>query len=313
MLATPLAKPRFTVLAIGYACYDLTFGVEHHLGPDEKANAGYFTSCGGGLAANAAAAAGALGYNSVLAAYVGHDIFGDAHVQELVELGVNVDNLLRSHEPTGVSGIFVKPDGCRTLAAFRGIQPQYDENALDLAVLQPKAVLVDGHQQRVSARVLKQAKAMGIPTVLDADADSERSRSLATGVDHVVAAERFAFGYTGAKSPGDALNGISHLAGTVVVTLGERGLIWAKNGQTGCMSAYDVDVRDTNGAGDAFHGAYVGALAEGMDWQDLLRFSSATAALCCRTVGSRNGLPSRGQVLELMYAQDIPIHNGIKD
>ncbi len=304
-LPSRLPNPRPKVLAIGYACYDLTFAVEQHLGPDEKSNASNFTSCGGGLAANAAAAAGALGYHSILASYLGLDIFGEAHVRELVDLGVSVELLLRSEEPTGISGILVKPDGRRTLAAYRGVQPQYPQDSLDLDKIQPDAILVDGHQQAVSKDVIRQAKKRKVPTVLDADSDSAHSRALATEVDHLVAAERFAYGYTGATSLPEALVGVSHLAGTVVVTLGERGLVWAKNGQTGSLSAYDVEVRDTNGAGDAFHGAYIGALAEGMDWQDLLRFASATGALCCQTVGSRNGLPSREDVLSLMTAQEI--------
>lgn len=307
-LSKHLPELRPKILAIGYACYDLTFAVERHLGPDEKANAKNFTGCGGGLAANAAAAAGALGYDTVLASYLGHDIFGDAHVQELENLGVKVDRLLRSDEPTGVSGIIVKPDGTRTLAAYRGTQPQYPVGALDLAEIQPQAILVDGHQQEIALNVLEQARDRSIPTVLDADADSERSRNLAAEVDHIVAAERFAYGYTSASTLQDALEGVAELAKTVVVTLGERGLAWARGGRTGFLTAYDVEVRDTNGAGDAFHGAYVGALAEGMDWQDLLRFASATAALCCQTVGSRNGLPSRSQVLSLMSAQNIDWH-----
>ncbi len=304
-LSNELPEPRPRVLAIGYACYDLTFAVARHLGPDEKANAENFAGCGGGLAANAAATAGALGYDTVLAAYLGHDLFGDAHVGELRALDVRVDHLLRSDAPTGVSGVMVKPNGNRTLAAYRGKQPQYPADALDLEVIQPQAVLVDGHQPDVSVSVIQQARARGVPTVLDADADSPRSRALAPIVDHVVAAERFAFDYTGAATLQDALQGMARLAETVVVTLGERGLVWSRHGQTGSLSAYDIEVRDTNGAGDAFHGAYIGALAEGMAWPRLLRFASATGALCCQTVGSRNGLPCRSEVLSLMSAQSI--------
>ena len=142
-LPSRLPNPRPKVLSIGYACYDLTFAVEQHLGPDEKSNASNFTSCGGGLAANAAAAAGALGYHSILASYLGLDIFGEAHVRELVDLGVSVELLLRSEEPTGISGILVKPDGRRTLAAYRGVQPQYPQDSLDLDKIQPDAILVE--------------------------------------------------------------------------------------------------------------------------------------------------------------------------
>lgn len=303
-LQIPVPRPR--VLAIGYACFDLALSVPYHPGPDEKVGATAFASCGGGLSANAAAAAGALGYDTTLAAYLGRDPFGDAHVRELEDLGVRTDLLLRGESPTPVSGIMVKPDGRRALAAFRGDRPQYAENALNLAALETQAVQVDGHQLALSTQVLRQARGLGIPSLMDADSDSDRSRALAREVDHLVAAERFAYSYADTRDPDAALRGIAHLAPTVVVTLGEKGLIWAKEGAFGALPAYKVEAVDTNGAGDAFHGAYLGGLAEAMAWPDLLRFASATAGLCCQTAGGRNGLPTRGEVIQLMSSQPLP-------
>lgn len=297
--------PLPRILAIGYACYDLTFSIAHHMGADEKGNALDFASCGGGLAANAAAAAGRLGYDVILATFLGHDAFGDAHVAELQDHGVNTDYLLRTPAPTGVSSILVKPDGKRTLVAYRGQQPQYPADALDLTVLQPDVVLVDGHQSALAHAVLAEARARGTPSVMDADAASERTRRMAPRVDHLVASERFAYGYTGLAFMPDILAALAELAPNVVVTRGEKGLVWMRQGERGALPAYKVPARDTNGAGDAFHGAYAGGVAEGMEWEQLLRFASATAALCCCTVGSRNGLPHRHEVDQLMQHQSL--------
>lgn len=68
---------------------------------------------------------------------------------------------------------------------------------------------------------------------------------------------------------------------SVVITLGEHGLIWAHDGQSGSLSAFAADAIDFTGAGDAFHGAFALGLARGMVWHDLLRFASATGALAC--------------------------------
>ncbi len=298
-----MPSPR--ILAIGYACYDLTFAVEHHMGADEKGNALDFTGCGGGLAANAAAAAGRLGYDVILASFLGQDAFGDAHAAELQAHGVNTDYLLRTEAPTGVSTILVKPDGRRTLVAYRGQQPQYPADALNLATLQPHVILVDGHQTQLAHAVLAEARHRHIPTVLDADGVSVRTNNMAACVDHLVASERFAYGYTGRKTIPEVLAALSRLAPNVVVTRGDKGLVWMKQEKQGALPAYQVPARDTNGAGDAFHGAYAGGVAEGMDWNRLLRFASATAALCCCTVGSRNGLPRRSEVEHLMQNQAL--------
>lgn len=304
----PRHRPH--ILAIGYACYDLTFSVACHPGADEKTTAQEFAGCGGGLAANAAAAAGCLGYDVILAAYLGHDVFGNAHVSELEALGVNTRYLLRAEAPTGVSGILVKPDGQRTLAAFRGSQPQYGSQDITLATIRPRAVLVDGFQMELAQAVLAQARAQGIPTVLDADSASPDTLRLARNVDHLVGSERFAHDASGRGTIAEALAFLAAWAPAVVITRGARGLVWARQGEMGTLSAYNVPVQDTNGAGDAFHGAYAGGLAENMDWAHLLRYASATAALCCMTMGSRNGLPRRADVESLMARQSLSTDTG---
>jgi sulfofructose kinase len=53
---------------------------------------------------------------------------------------------------------------------------------------------------------------------------------------------------------------------------------------------------DTLGAGDAFHGAFALALAEGRDLPAALRFAGATAALKCMRFGGGASAPTRQEV-----------------
>lgn len=57
---------------------------------------------------------------------------------------------------------------------------------------------------------------------------------------------------------------------------------------------------DTTGAGDVFHGGLLFALLRGRPLRQALRFASATAALKCRELGGRAGIPSLGEVEALM-------------
>ncbi len=59
------------------------------------------------------------------------------------------------------------------------------------------------------------------------------------------------------------------------------------------MPAFKVKVIDSLGAGDAFHGAFTLALAEGRALPDVLRFASATAALKCTHFGGGSGRAQR--------------------
>jgi len=89
-----------------------------------------------------------------------------------------------------------------------------------------------------------------------------------------------------------ALDELSATSDIVVITLGERGLIWSRHGERGAMPAFDVEAIDTTGAGDAFHGAFGLGLARGMPWQDLLRFASAVGSLACSRLGARVAMPT---------------------
>jgi sulfofructose kinase len=54
-----------------------------------------------------------------------------------------------------------------------------------------------------------------------------------------------------------------------------------------------VDVVDTNGCGDVFHGVYAAGLAEGMKAAQRIRFAAGVAALKATRAGGQAGIPSR--------------------
>jgi len=88
-----------------------------------------------------------------------------------------------------------------------------------------------------------------------------------------------------------------------VVTLGERGAVGG-DAQTEVTSpAFSVEVRDTTGAGDVFHGAFVWALLDGLDAESSLRAANAAAAMNCRAFGAQGGLATRETLQAFMEEQ----------
>lgn len=77
-----------------------------------------------------------------------------------------------------------------------------------------------------------------------------------------------------------------------VVTLGDQGCVARWNQSTSAFSAFPVDVVDTTGAGDAFHGGFIYGLLQ--DWipERTIQFASAVAAINCCSLGGRSGLPT---------------------
>jgi sulfofructose kinase len=288
------------VLCVGHACYDLVFSVDSHPGPDEKARATAFLSCGGGTAANAAMTAAKLGARTAFAGYLGSDIYGEQHLAELHATGVATSLVVRGPDATPISAIFVKPDGTRSIVNYKGDTNRLTGADVAFERLWPRVVLLDGHQPALALAIAEWAAAQGIATVLDADTVNEGNVELVRRCSLVAASERFAHDFLSAATPEAGLAALAQFAPAVVVTLGERGLIWQRGAETGSLPAFHVEVVDTTGAGDAFHGALAAGLATGMEWVALLRYASAAGALCCTKYGARVGIPSAVEVEALV-------------
>lgn len=298
-------KPQdsFDVLCVGHASYDLVFSVAHHPGADEKIFATGFLGCGGGPAANAAVTVARLGFKAAFAGYLGNDLYGNMHAKELTSAGVDTRSVARGQSPTPLSVILVKPDGCRSLVNYKGDTQPTPTGSVDVSAGVPKVMLFDGHEPFLSQAYATRARAEGIITVLDAGSLHEGTQTLMGQVDYLVCSEKFARQFLGRQDEDQALSRLTEYAPAVVITLGERGLIWARGTERGSLPAFRVLPVDTTGAGDAFHGAFAAAVAADLRWPHVLRYSSAAGAICCTKLGARPSLPSHDQLRTLLETQ----------
>lgn len=288
------------VLCVGHAAYDITMAVPRHAGADEKIQAGAMQLAGGGPAANAAVAVARLGGSSAFCGYLGHDVFGDAHMAEFEAEGVDTRLVVRGAPPSPVSAILAKPDGTRAVVNYKGDTPWLEPTVVDPSRVRPKAILLDGHEPLLSAPLVERARTGGIPTVLDAGSVHRGTKELAPQVDYLVASSRFARDWCGSDDMNTSLRQLSKQATHVVITLGADGLLWAGDGKAGDLPAFDVTVVDSTGAGDAFHGAFAFGVARKMAWDELLRFASAAGAIACTRLGARAGMPGAAEVAALL-------------
>lgn len=281
------------VLCVGHASYDLVFSIPQHPGPDEKTVADGLLGCGGGPAANAAVTVAKLGFRAGFCGYLGNDVYGDCHLGELLAHGVDTRLVARGDTPTPLSAVLVKPDGKRALINYKGKTRAQPASGVDFSLVNPKTILFDGHEPELSLALLEKYGDNHVPTVLDAGSLHEGTLALMDKVDYLVCSEKFAQQYAGDEKT--ALSRLAKLAPAVVITLGERGLIWCRGLECGKLSAPPIQAIDTTGAGDAFHGAFAAAVSAEMEWPEVLRYASAAGAYCCTQLGARPGLPSREQ------------------
>ena len=287
------------LLCVGHASYDITMSSATHPGADEKIFADAMQLAGGGPAANAAVCAARLGAASGFCGYLGNDLFGDIHLGELESEGVDTSLIQRGSYPSPVSQILAKADGRRSLVNYKGDTSWLAADAVSIEN-RPKVMLFDGHEPLLSVALCSWAKANDIITVIDAGSLHQGTQELAGRVDYLVASEKFARQWCETDDMQLALDELAAVSDNVVITLGEKGLIWSKGGEKGAMPAFKVNAIDSTGAGDAFHGAFALGLARGMPWPDLLRFASAVGALTCTKLGARPALPNSGEVRRLL-------------
>ncbi|MDQ6992171.1 MAG: PfkB family carbohydrate kinase [Mariprofundus sp.] len=291
------------LLAIGHASWDITMAVSHHPTADEKMVAESLQLSGGGPAANAAVTVTRLGGSAAFCGYLGDDLFGEAHRQELLAEGVNLTALVQGAYPTPLSQILATPDGLRSLVNYKGNRGYLAANAV--AHLPPaKVILFDGHEPALSLSSLSWAKQNGRKTVLDAGSLHRGTALLAGKVDYLLASSRFASQQCETDDMQLALQQLAKISPHVVITLGAEGLIWSSANQQGEMAALTIQAVDSTGAGDAFHGAFALGLARDMEWFHLLSYASAAAALTCTRLGARPALPDAEAVQELLKESD---------
>jgi sulfofructose kinase len=84
----------------------------------------------------------------------------------------------------------------------------------------------------------------------------------------------------------------------VAVTCGEDGVWYRARGdeRVHLLPAFRVDVVDSTGCGDVFHGAYALGLARAMDVQARMRFAAAAAAIKATKPGGQAGIPDSATV-----------------
>jgi len=82
----------------------------------------------------------------------------------------------------------------------------------------------------------------------------------------------------------------------VLITMGSRGVYVNTGDKKELIPAYRVEAVDTTGAGDAFNGGLLAALAEGKNLWQAARFANGLAALSVQKIGTTPSMPTRAEI-----------------
>jgi len=316
---------RPTLLCVGLTVADLVADLPGPLEPGMKQFVPSLRTAFGGPATTAAAAAARLGAEVRLVAPVGDDARAEELRAALAAAGVATDGLVtRTGVATATSLVLVTPDGERTIVnatpdALRGPLGPDAAATLRAAAASSDAVLADVRWPAAAALALSAARTAGRPAVLDLDRAPAGELGLVSGLvraaSHVAASRDGLDDLLAAHAPGvrvgadpaAALSALRSLTegATVAVTLGRDGAAWLdEDGVVRRAAAPEVDVVETLGAGDVWHGAFAAAVAAGRPVPDAVGDANAAAALRCTRRGGWATLPDAAEVAALRSATD---------
>lgn len=298
------------VICVGHAALDYVYRIEAFPPEPTKVRSLEHLESGGGMAANAAATIARLGGKVELWSRTGGDSAGERIHKFLRADGVDIEFVRTfEHARSSTSAVIVDKAGERLIIGERDHAMPLDSNWLPLdRIAEAAAVLSDLRWLEGTRDAFIEARARGVPTLLDADLGGGVGAMLAEFLaltDYAIfsgpALDMFAPDMDERAQLEKVLAlGVRHAG----VTRGANGYSWlAQSGAGGHQAAFAAEIVDTTGAGDAFHGAFAWALADGRSAQECARIAAAAAALKCRRLGARAGLPTRAELEEFLAAR----------
>jgi len=272
-----------------------------------------FYEGGGGKGSNQAICAARLGGEVHFICRIGCDKYGvdalNMYRREKIDTKyILIDN--STH--TGISFILIDENGENAISVAPGanynLSPRDIENFRD--VISNSGILATQMENRLETVIysLKLGKELGVTTLLDPAPAQILPDDIYPIIDIIKPNEREAEILTGlsVKSIQDAKSAVAFFldrgVGNVVLTLGKKGLVYGTTGVCTHFSAPKVEVVDTTGAGDAFGGGLIAALARGEKMREAIRFASWVAALSIKRLGVVNAFPTREEVNANLYS-----------
>ena len=267
---------------------------------------------GGGNVCTALAAASSLGAKCAIMGVIGDDLFARANRRDFEYHGIDMSHLRT--EPGRRSNFSIciserEVDGKEFIiypSRYEEIRPE----ELDVSFLSAAKMLhVGGFVTPAMAEAADIVHAAGGKVSVDAAYYRPDIYENFHRLDIVIASETYWRAMCAATGEMTVEEAVRYIASkgpeTAVITLGEKGCQGVCRGKVFSLPAFRVDVVDSTGAGDVFHGAYDWAYLQGWDAETCARFSSAVSAIKCTRMGGRAGIPDRATVERFQETGEI--------
>ena len=296
----------FDVIGLGYATFDFLGIVSEMPKFDDEIKMSETSQQGGGEVATALVALAKLGSSVGFIGKVGDDLIGEYIQQDFNNYEIDISNLVVQNSASSpVSMVLISQlTGERAILGCQHSVSDLLPSDIDTDLIERSRYLhLDGYWRQSAIAAARLARDSGVKVVLDADvlAYDSQVNKLIELTDIVIASKNFSRLFSNTDDVQKSLEVISSFGPSVVgITLGSEGSFFYNGDETFYTPAFQVEVVDTTGAGDVFHGAFIRGLLEGWGLAKASEFASAVAAIKCTKLGGREGIPDFDQTLEFL-------------
>ncbi|MHC5123220.1 MAG: ribokinase [Planctomycetota bacterium] len=263
----------------------------------------------GGKGANQAVAAAKLGAEVVFITKLGKDVFASELLENFKSVNINTQHIEQLNGvPSGIAVIAIDDKGQNMIIVVPGANGKLAPVDVDKAQSDIANAAVVVAQLEVPIETVEQAAKIAnqnnIPFILDPAPAKPLSDELLSRVDILTPNETEAEALTGIKvtdeksadMAADAL--LAKGVKTVIVTLGEKGLLLATQDSKEMIPNHKVNAVDSTAAGDAFTGSLAYGLARGNSIKDAAVYANAVAAVSVTRYGAQPSMPTLKEVQE---------------
>jgi len=236
---------------------------------------------------------------------VGGGQFGDAARSNLEEYQVNTDYVYTAEaKNTGIVVTLVDAMGDNACCVYEGANTALLEREIEQAegvISEADICLIHGRlPQQALITAIRLAKLANTKIILNPARPIEAQGREDLPIEYFDAdliipnlyeaadiTEQSAANIRTAKMIGSDL--VARGVGTAIITMGRRGSVIVDRHRTDHIPAFEVELVDQTGCGDAF-----------ADIKGAVEFASAAGALACTRFGSIEALPTKAEIIELL-------------
>jgi ribokinase len=308
--------PSFNVTGLGAISVDFMGLVDGWPESGAKKALSAISVQGGGLVATALVAVSRLGGRARFLGKLGRSQFAEQALLGLETEQVDTSLVVRdmSSEPIVAFVLSNTEDGQRNVffSMHNTAYPSVSEMSDRSWLRETRVLLLDSVSGPSSVDFAALAKEAGVIVVLDLERVTPWTERLLETADHAVVPLEFAQDYTGKSENIEEMLSIlmRRQEQSIIITVGERGAFGLHQGLLFHQPSFPVQVVDTTGCGDVFHGAYALAISQDEEPVGAAAFAAAAAALSARKLGGRAGIPEISEVQQLLLRSNTDLNLG---